>query len=258
MPVDPSPESRPVDPLLSAVPPPVPLLGAAPALLTTVVPGGAARSLLLRRGERLLLEALADGASASLLLYAAARPSERLCVPDTLKAQMSAVVRPPMVLMSDAGRALVSVVAATSDRHDALCGHSTDAHVARHGATSYATDRNAWRQSARRLLLDELAGHGMGERDLHATVNLFSRVDPAGDERGSLTWSGSGRGGDVVELRAEQDVLVVLATCPHPLDPAWDPAPLRLTVTAGDPPGPDDPSVLFRAESARALVEASR
>ena len=70
------------------------------------VPGGAAWSLRLPRAHALRLDCLADGANASMLACAAADPVERLNVPDTLKAQMSGCVRPPMVLMSGHGRAL--------------------------------------------------------------------------------------------------------------------------------------------------------
>jgi uncharacterized protein YcgI (DUF1989 family) len=216
-----------------------------------VLPGGASRSLVLRTDQRLRLEALGDGANASVLLFAAGRLTERLCVPDTLKAQMQACVRPPMVLMSDAGRALCSVVGSSLDWHDALSGHSLPRHVM---ASSYATDGNGWKQSARVLLLDELAVHGLGERDLHGCVNLFSKVAPAGDERGTLTWvEGHSSDGDWVELRADQDVLIVLATSPHPLDPDPSWAGVALTVSDGPPPDGADPSALFRDESARAL-----
>ncbi len=192
---------------------------------TREVPGGAGWSLVLPQGAGLTLEALADHACVSTLLYAAGNPLERLNIPDTLKAQMSACVRPPLVLMSDLG-------------------------YARHG--------NDWRRSARALLLDELATLGLDRRDLHATVNWFVKVAP--DLDGTLTWQAQSKAGDRVALRAEQDLLVVLATAPHPLDPAasWAPAGVRCSVSTVDPPGPDDPSRLFRAESARALAAVSR
>lgn len=229
--------------------------------LDETVPGGAARSFVLRRTQVLRLTAGGQGANASTLLFAADRPSERLCVPDTLKAQMQARVRPPMVLMSDAGRALVSVIGSTLDWHDAIGGHSTDAHLARFGPSDYATDRNGWRQSARAGLLDELAKWDLDRRDLHASVNFFSAVVPGDDERGSLVWRPDhSTAGDWVDLRAETDVLVVLSTALHPLDPApaWAPAPVHLSVRPGAAPGQDDPSRSFRAESARALAETER
>jgi urea carboxylase-associated protein 2 len=222
---------------------------------THEVPGGAGWSVVVPRHAVLTLEALGDNACVSTLLYAAADPVERLNVPDTLKAQMTGCVRPPVVLMSDLGRALCSVTASTVDWHDAVTGHSLDRHVERFGPSDYATHGNDWRRSARALLLDELATLGLDRRDLHATVNWFVKVAP--DEVGVLSYVDShARAGDSVSLRAELDLLVVLATAPHPLDPspAWDPAGVRVSVAPGTPPGPDDPSRTFRAESARALA----
>jgi len=219
------------------------------------VPGRASWSLVLPRGYALRLGCLGDGANASMLVYSAADPLERLNIPDTLKAQMSGCVRPPMVLMSDLGRALCSLTASTVDWHDAVTGYGRE---------------------ARLLLLDELATLGLGRRDLHATVNWFSRLTPADDERGSLAYQpGHARTGDWLTLRAEQDLRIVLCTAPHPLDPrvagaaggpdpsavtdpaapdgAWEPAGVRASVSPVHPPDPADPSWRFREESARAL-----
>jgi urea carboxylase-associated protein 2 len=221
---------------------------------THEVPGGAGWSLRLPRGRELRLDAVDDGACVSTLIFAAADPLERLNVPDTLKAQMSGCVRPPMVLMSDLGRALCSVTGSSLPWHDAISGHSLDRHVARFGPSDYATDGNGWRRCARSLLLDELAVLGLGRRDLHACVNWFTKVAP--DDRGCLAFAtGHARAGDWVTLRAEQDVLVVLATAPHPLDPAPDWAPGRVRATVGDADPPPPPP---RAESLRALELAER
>jgi len=230
--------------------------------LTREIPGGAADSLRLGRHRALTLTCLADGANVSMLIYAAANPLDRLNIPDTLKAQMSARIAPPMVLMSDMGRALASVTGSSLDWHDAVTGHSLAAHVERqHGPSSYAVHANAWRQSARAGLLDELWKHGLGARDLHATINWFTKVAPSGDERGSLAYvPGHAVTGDWITLRAEQDLLIVLSTAPHPLDPAqdWSPAAVRVTVESVAAPGADDPSRNHRAESARALAVTER
>jgi hypothetical protein len=48
--------------------------------------------------------------------------------------------------------------------------------------------------------------------------------------------------GAQVDLRAEMDTLVVLNTCPHPLDPGpeWSPKPIELTIYRADPVAEDD------------------
>lgn len=224
-------------------------------LLTHDIPGGAAWSVTVRRGRRVTLTALGPGANASTLLFAAHDPVDRMNVPDTLKAQMSVCIRPPMVLMSDRGTALASVTASSLDWHDALCGHSVDADVERFGPSSYAADGNGWRRSARAGLLSELRKHGRCEKDLHATVNFFSRVAIT-DADASLALTPQCAQGDWVTLRAEQDLLIVLSTAPHPLASEWQPDGVRVEVDVIPPRGEDDPSVLFREESARALLAA--
>src|SRR5579863_9302271 len=107
------------------------------------IPGGAADSLRLRRHRALTMTCVGDGANVSMLVYAVGNPVDRLNIPDTLKAQMSARIAPPMVLMCDLGRALASVTGSSLDWHDAVTGHSLDAHVEqRYGPSSYATHSN--------------------------------------------------------------------------------------------------------------------
>lgn len=224
-------------------------------LLSHEIPGGAAWSVQVRAGRELRLTTMDSGANCSTLLFAAHHPVDRLNVPDTLKAQMSARVHAPMVLMSDRGTALCSVTGSSLDWHDALCGHSCDTHLARFGPSTYSADRNNWRCSARAGLLSELRKHGRGPADLHACVNFFAKVATADD--GALTFvPGHAAAGDWVTLRAEQDVLVVLSTSPHPLDPQWTPSAVLAEVRPAAVPGADDPSWTFRAESERALRAA--
>ncbi|MGY1810340.1 DUF1989 domain-containing protein [Blastococcus sp. SYSU D00669] len=219
------------------------------------IPAASAWSLELRAGRVLRLTALDDGAVCSVLLYAHRHPVDRLNVPDTLKAQMSARIAPPMVLMSDRGTALASVTGSSLDWHDCLTGHSLDPHVAAFGPSSYGTDRNGWRRSARAGLLAELRKHGRGPADLHATVNFFAKV-AIGADGGFTHVPDHARAGDWVTLRAEQDLLLVASTAPHPLSTTWAPGAVRAVVEPGAPYGDDDPSVTFRTESARALANA--
>ena len=230
---------------------------------TIEVPGGAAESLRLRRHRTITFRALGHNPNVAILIYALDDPTERLNVPDTLKAQMSARIRPPMTLMSDMGRALASVTGSSLDWHDAITGHSLQPTVeAQYGPSSYAEDRNEWRRSARFGLLTELWKHDLGARDLHANINLFSKVAAGGDDRGTLAYvPGHASEGDWVTLRAEIDLLIVLSTAPHPLsDPAegWNPSGVTLTVADGPAPGPDDASRNWRAETQRSLELAER
>ena len=227
------------------------------ALLSHEVPGDAAWSVLVRAGRELRLTAMDDGANCATLIYAAHDPVDRLNIPDTLKAQMSACVRPPMVLMSDRGIALCSVTGSSLDWHDCITGHSLDAHVARFGPSSYHADRGSWRRSARAGLVSELRKHGRDVADLHACVNFFTKIAISDDAAGSLAFvPGHAGTGDWVTLRSEVDLLVILATAPNPLDPRWSPGAVRAEVRAVAGYGTDDPSWTYRPESERALRAA--
>ena len=105
----------------------------------------------------------------------------------------------------------------------------------------------------------ELGKWGLGPRDLTTNVNFFSRVDTAAD--GAISFHpGNSAAGSYVELRAEMNVLTILNTCPHPLDPSpkYDPKPVHLTVRRAAAPGPDDPCRLSRPENGRGFTLTER
>jgi uncharacterized protein YcgI (DUF1989 family) len=207
--------------------------------------------LQVAKGRAITFSAEADRANVSLLIFAAGHRIDRLNVPDTLKAQYSACIKPPMVLMSDRGVGLASVTGSSLPWHDALCGHG----LSSCGDSSYGTDRNDWRRSARTGLVSELTKHGRGESDLHPTVNLFSKA--ALDDAAGLSFvPDHAKAGDWVTLRSELDLLLVMSTAPHPLDPVWEPADMRVELRLAAPVEADDPSRTFREESARALDQA--
>ena len=213
------------------------------------IPGGAAWSAQVSAGSRITLTAQGESSIATMQLFAADR-LDRLNIPDTMKAQMSACIKPPMVLMSDRGTALASVVSASQPWHDCLTGFSHDARLVE--PSSYAMDRNGWRRSSKTMLMLEMAKYGLTEADLHGPVNWFASVGLANDSRASFTGLGLPAAGDTVVLRTEQDVLVFFATGPHPLHPSG--ALDSILVEVGPSPASDsEASRGWRDESARAL-----
>jgi urea carboxylase-associated protein 2 len=203
-----------------------------PALLDAILPPAASWSRVCVRGTALTLTDVEGGANVAALLYRAADPLERYCMPDTLKAQHVSRLTAGVALYSDMGRVLASVTEDGVGWHDTITGHALDGHIgARWGAVSYQEARNDWRRSARHGLLVELAKFGLGARDLVANVNLFSKV--AVGEGGELSFVPSNsHAGASVTLRFELDTLVVLSSVPHPLDPVaqWRPRPVRLVL----------------------------
>ena len=96
----------------------------------------------------------------------------------------------------------------------------------KYGFKNYQTARNDYHRNARDSFLIELAKWGLGPRDLIPNLNLFSKV--VTDDAGRLTFvPGHSKPGDHIDLRFEMDVLVVLNTCQHPLDPDPSVPPAR-------------------------------
>lgn len=194
---------------------------AADIRFTQRIPDGGYANIVLARGTRIRLSDPRGAACAHLLLLRAESPWERLNVADTVKVPWQAYLRAGHPLLSDQGRILATLVADSSEHHDALCGPGP---------------------AARRALRLAGAKHGLAPRDIGPTVSLFRgvRVEPDG----ALTPTGGGGAGAAVELLTHLPVTLLIANAPHPLDDtpvtdldvvAWR-APGDLAVTYNDDP----------------------
>ncbi len=225
----------------------------------TIQPG-AAWSHVLKRGTALRLVDLEGGANVGAIFYNFDCPAERYNMPDTLKAQHIARLTKGFVLYSDMGRILCSIVEDKVGWHDPIGGTSNAKLVkARYGSSRYQEQRNDYHKNGRDSFLIEMGKWGLGPRDLAANVNFFTRVDVAED--GSVSFGpDNSKAGDFVELRAEMNILVILNTCPHPLDPnpRYEPKPVRLSVRRVPVPGADDPCRVSRAENGRGFTLTER
>ncbi len=224
-----------------------------------LLPGARNWSFIIRRGHALRLIDRKGGANCSALLYNAQQPLERYNMADTLKAQHTAYLTAGRVLYSDMGRVLLSITADSCGWHDTISGHSNAAQVRRrYGEQRYQEHRNAFHRNGRELFLIELGKWGLGRQDLVPNLNFFTkvRVDDAG---GMHFVSGNSRAGDYLDLRAELDTLVVLNTCPHPLDPAteWSPKPVELLIYKADPVAADDACMNSCPENGRGFANTA-
>ena len=184
-------------------------------------------------------------------MFSAERPVERLNIADTQKVQWNGYLRAGGLLLSDMGRVLMSLVEDTAGTHDGFCGASNLASNARrygdgfnHGAHPNARDR----------LSLGVAKFGLGRKDIHPCLNLFKGVRVQADGTTSPE-VGPFAPGRQATLRAEMDVIVVLANCPHVLDPRPDYSvtPVRATAWRGPVAGPDDPIRNATPEGLRAF-----
>jgi uncharacterized protein len=222
----------------------------------TVIEGGKHWSLTLRGGTLLRLSDSEGGANVGMLFYNPQNTLERYNAPDTLKCQHTFKLTKGHCLYSDMGRIFCSIIEDTHGWHDTVCGNSTKRLVAeRWGDRSYQLYRNDWTQNGHDAFLVEAGRYGMGRRDLAANVNWFSKVSAADD--GALLFDpGHAAPGAFVELRFEMDTLVLLHTCPHPLNPAaeYPRKPLNLRLSKAPPVAPDDFCMNSRPENVRGFA----
>jgi uncharacterized protein YcgI (DUF1989 family) len=128
-----------------------------------------------------------------------------------------------------------------------------------HGEAPYQIFRNKFHRNGRDSFLVELEKWGLGPRDLTANVNFFSRVTV--DENGGMTFHPrNSLSRSHVELRAEMNVLVILNTCQHPLDPnpKYEPKAVRLSVRKSRPVTVNDVCRRFRPENSRGFILTER
>lgn len=216
----------------------------------TIAAGGYA-TRRLSRGARLRLIDLKGDACASLLVFNAEMPAERLNVADTVKVQWNAYLGRGKLLLSDMGRVLMSFLEDDAGTHDTFCGTSNAAG----NAAKYGNGSNSGPcPSGRDRFLLGVAKHGLQRRDVHPCVNLFkgAKIEADGAISAQIGPFAPGR---TVVLRAEMDVIVVIANCPHVLDPraGWTVTPLRATAWRGPVTPADDPIRNSTPEGLRAF-----
>jgi hypothetical protein len=187
-----------------------------------------------------------------MLVFNAERTVERLNVADSVKVQWNAYLGAGKLLLSDMGRVLVSILEDTANSHDTFCGPSNSPT----NASKYG-DGDNWglHPNARDRLMLGAAKFGLSRKDIHPCVNWFKGVRVAEDGATVLQY-GPFSPGRVLMLRAEMNLLVVIANCPHVLDPrtAYTVAPMRVSAWRGPLTQADDPIRNATPEGQRAFL----
>ena len=223
---------------------------------TTYLDGGAHWSLQMRKGSALTLTDTEGKANVGMLFYNPNNLLERYNAPDTLKCQHTFKLHRGHCLYSDMGRIFASIIDDTHGWHDTVCGTSNALHInSRWGERDYQTDRNLWNQNGFDAFLVELAKYGLSRADLAANINWFSKV--ATDNEGAMMLDNTVKAaGQRVTLRFDMDTLVLLHTCPHPLDTAlaYPRAPVQIDLGETDPADAEDYCHNYRPENARGFA----
>ena len=217
------------------------------------IPGGAHWSMLIRQGTTLRLIDQDGGANVGMLFYNPLEKLERYNAPDTLKCQHTFKLTKGHCLYSDMGRIFCSIVEDSVGWHDTVAGNLTDAAmIEKWGEKRYQQNRNDWNISGEHAFKVEMAKYGLGERDLAANLNLFSKVAP--DDSGNLSLiTNNSKAADYVDLRFEMDTLVLFHTCAHPMsaESEYPKKPITYQLRESAPVEDDDFCMNSRPENGR-------
>lgn len=186
---------------------------------TTHLPGGQHWSLRLRQGTTMTLSTQYEDTNVGMIFFNPENKLERLNLPDTLKCQHTFKLSRGNCIYSDMGRIFASIVADNVGWHDCVGGNLTRDLMLRKvwQEVSFQSAHNDRTQTGYESFLIEMAKYGLGRRDMPANLNIFSKVEC--DDRGELAYvPGNCKPGSSVTLRFEMDTLVIIHTCPHPMD----------------------------------------
>jgi urea carboxylase-associated protein 1 len=154
--------------------------------------------------------------------------AERYSAQDTVAAQGNLFLRAGTVLLSNEGRAMMTITASAVDYHDTIGGAcSCESNTLRYG------HHTKWQHACVENFLEANLLEGRGKRDIVSNINFFMNVPVEAD--GSLgIVDGISAPGLSLDLRAEMDVIVVVSNCPQINNPcnAFNPTPVRMIVAA--------------------------
>lgn len=184
--------------------------------------GGCHWSMRVKKGTVITFTDLHGGANLGLLMFNPYDLLEKYNAPDTLKCQHTFKLTQGHCLYSDMGRIFASVVADDCGWHDTVCGNINKTMVAeKWGIKTYQEARNGWTQNGYDSFLVEFAKYGLSRKDMAANLNLFSQVQT--DDLGNMRYIGdASKAGNAITLRFEMDTLLIMHTCPHPLNNATE------------------------------------
>jgi len=179
-------------------------------------------------GQTLRIVDLEGNQAVDFLLYAAADDAERYSAQDTVAAQGNLFLRAGTTLLSNEGRAMMTIAATSVDYHDTIGGAcSCESNTLRYGHHTKA------QHACVENFLEANLTEGRGKRDIVSNINFFMNVPVEPD--GSLgIVDGISAPGLTVDLRAEMDVIVVVSNCPQINNPCngFNPTPVRMIVAA--------------------------
>lgn len=182
----------------------------------------------IRAGQLVLIRDLQGQQVGDVIAFASADLGERLWISNTIRLNGTVYLTTGHVLYSELSRPMLTITRDTvgAGGHDLLAG-SCNAEIDR---VRYGVEGH---RGCVENFVSVLAPYGIERKDVPMSFNVFMNC-PVRSDGGWEIAAPRSTAGDLIELRAEMDVLVALSNCPQDLNPcnAGAPKPLGVTITA--------------------------
>ena len=149
------------------------------------------------------------------------------------------------------GRIFCSIIEDSLGWHDTVGGNLSERGLReKYTVKTYGKPGMTGRAAVSTVLPSSWQNMGWG-KDLAANLNLFSKV--VTDEDGNMRYVPGHSSAGPPDLRFEMDTLVVLHTCPHPMNPddQYPRKPIAYQIRKAAPVAEDDFCMNFRPENLR-------
>ena len=199
------------------------------AVSRTVVDAGDYLIGVVKAGQTFRILDLEGNQAADTLFFNADDPQERYSAMDTIREQGNVYLTTGSRLRSNDNRVMLEIVADTCGRHDTLGGAcATESNTVRYDLEKRCMHacRDSWM-----LAIAEHPEYGISKRDISHNINFFMNV-PITPEGGLTFEDGISAPEKYVEMRAEMDVIVLIANCPQLNNPCngYNPTPIEYLV----------------------------
>ena len=199
------------------------------AYFREVVPAGEYFLRTVSAGETFRIVDLEGNQAADTLFFCADDPTERYSAVDTIREQLNVYLTVGTKIMSTANEVMLEIVADTCGRHDTLGGAcATESNTVRYALEKRCMHacRDSWM-----LAIAENEELGITKRDITHNINFFMNV-PVTKEGGLTFEDGISAPGKYVELKAVQDIILLVSNCPQLNNPCngYNPTPVEIAV----------------------------
>lgn len=199
------------------------------AIYNEVLEAGLGWMHLLKSGQVFRILDLEGNQAVDTTFYDAANPEDHYSAVQTIVMQKNIYLTTGSILRAESGKPLLEIVADKTGRHDTLGGACSS----QSNTVRYAREKR-YMHNCRDSFMLQLADNteaDIKKRDLAPNINFFMNV-PVTKEGGLKFDDGVSAPGNYVEMKALEDVMVLISNCPQLNNPcnAYNPTPVRLII----------------------------